>query len=609
MNSGISRPVITAVKNKFSNATGPVFCNLVFDEMSIKKKVETVNEIEYGYVDVGKGDAADNVIVCMLVCLNGNWKIPISYYFITSLTAQEKRNIVDEALRALHETGVKIVSLTFDGPKCNLSMCNLLGANLNIDQKMQNYFYHPITNEPIFIILDACHSLKSVRNSVAKGDKEMYDSQGNVISWFYLEKLISVQDNHAQLYLAHKMTDEHINWKDNIMNVRLAAQTFSKSVSDALHYLEYETNIADFKGASGTSKFCKMMNDAFDILNSRSRFSKDPSKVAIQSDILEAIEQKIEMIINYIKGLRYLNGERVVDSQRKTGFLGIILGLYSVVGIFKYYIRREIPHGYLLTYKLSQDHLEIFFSALRSKGGHNNNPTCRLFINIFKQLLLHADIKGSDNANSVLLDDTALLKIANEISCDDEHENHYVMLNDNEQNKMVLAPQNEFYVHDAVCYTAGFVCRKILKISKCFICPLVLTHQPESTDDNNNGTKDEYRSKLIDIKNRGGLIYPSEDVINICKITENIFKTFYVSRKGIFQKLVKLTAKNIPRSCLQIKHPYTKKVNESSHRFQLLVKIISLYLQMRINKYEKQKQRPKKRIRRLYTKYILFNHE
>jgi hypothetical protein len=32
------------------------------------------------------------------------------------------------------------------------------------------------------------------------------------------------------------------------------------------------------------------------------------------------------------------------------------------------------PFNYLLTYKYSQDHLELLFSCIRSRGGWNNNP-------------------------------------------------------------------------------------------------------------------------------------------------------------------------------------------------------------------------------------------
>uniref|UniRef100_A0AAV2LW01 Transposable element P transposase-like RNase H C-terminal domain-containing protein n=1 Tax=Knipowitschia caucasica TaxID=637954 RepID=A0AAV2LW01_KNICA len=43
---------------------------------------------------------------------------------------------------------------------------------------------------------------------------------------------------------------------------------------------------------------------------------------------------------------------------------------------------------YLLTYKLSQDHLELFFSSVRARGGFNNNPTTTQFTAAYKRLLV-----------------------------------------------------------------------------------------------------------------------------------------------------------------------------------------------------------------------------
>lgn len=41
--------------------------------------------------------------------------------------------------------------------------------------------------------------------------------------------------------------------------------------------------------------------------------------------------------------------------------------------------------NYFLTYKISQDHIEMFFSAIRSKGGYNNNPTAKQFEDAYKR--------------------------------------------------------------------------------------------------------------------------------------------------------------------------------------------------------------------------------
>lgn len=56
------------------------------------------------------------------------------------------------------------------------------------------------------------------------------------------------------------------------MNVRLAAQTLSQSVADALSYLR-QTN-EEFNDSEATSEFISLINNAFDILNSWNKFSK-----------------------------------------------------------------------------------------------------------------------------------------------------------------------------------------------------------------------------------------------------------------------------------------------------------------------------------------------
>lgn len=64
---------------------------------------------------------------------------------------------------------------------------------------------------------------------------------------------------------------------------------------------------------------------------------------------------------------------------------------------------------FLSTYKLSQDHLEIFFSAVRAKGGFNNNPTAIQFKSAFKRLLVHGELKNLNSGNCVPLTDVNIL--------------------------------------------------------------------------------------------------------------------------------------------------------------------------------------------------------
>ncbi|KAK2168874.1 hypothetical protein LSH36_13g00005, partial [Paralvinella palmiformis] len=61
----------------------------------------------------------------------------------------------------------------------------------------------------------------------------------------------------------------------------------------------------------------------------------------------------------------------------------------------------SLVQRFLLTYKLSQDHLELFFSAVRHFGDWNNNPSAMQFTSAFRSLFNHADvsIKCSVKAN------------------------------------------------------------------------------------------------------------------------------------------------------------------------------------------------------------------
>lgn len=56
---------------------------------------------------------------------------------------------------------------------------------------------------------------------------------------------------------------------------------------------------------------------------------------------------------------------------------------------------------YISTYKYSQDHLELFFSIIRSRLGYNNNTTARQFTKSYQQILCNKHIQALKSANCV----------------------------------------------------------------------------------------------------------------------------------------------------------------------------------------------------------------
>ena len=55
--------------------------------------------------------------------------------------------------------------------------------------------------------------------------------------------------------------------------------------------------------------------------------------------------------------------------------------------------------SFVLTYKLSQDHLELLFACIREKNGFDNNPDMRQFKSALGEILLRVSVVGSRYSN------------------------------------------------------------------------------------------------------------------------------------------------------------------------------------------------------------------
>ena len=247
-------------------------CSLVMDEIAIRQHVEWDGKKYHGYIDLGtqlNDDSlplAKEALTFMVVAINDSFKMPVGYFLIDGLGA----NITCEFLRKLHDAGITIASLTFDGCASNICMVRNLGCNLDI-KSFKPYFSHPVTNENVLIFLDPCHMLKLVRNTL--GDKKrLVDRDGNVVDWKFIENLNQLQQDE-NLHLANKRRPKHLLWTKNKMNVNLAAQLLSESVASSLEFCAQE-HMANFIGCEPTVKFIRIVNGLLDVFTSRNLKAK-----------------------------------------------------------------------------------------------------------------------------------------------------------------------------------------------------------------------------------------------------------------------------------------------------------------------------------------------
>jgi len=387
-------------------------CGVIMDEMSIRSGIHFNGQRLQGYISVGHkindSDAmieATEALVFLVVALNSYWKIPVGYFLIHGLTAEEKANLLKTILINMHDIGAIVKTLTFDGAASNISMARHLGADL---YSSTPWFSHPSTNEEICIFLDPAHMVKLIRNTL--GDHGvLYDANDNAIEWKYITELVKLQEDEG-VHLATKVRRRHINYKKEIMKVRLATQVFSNSVADALFYCKLK-KIANFEKCESTITFCKNINDIFDFLNTRNFLSKLQHKKPLYLEHHEDIKQFISSSIVYLNAIKDRNHSSILTSPRKTGFNGLIVCLRSLGRLFDNVVKTG-QLSFILSYKISQDHIEMLFSAIRSKGGFNNNPTASQFEAAYKRLLVRSELSISENANCSVLDNTNILHVS-----------------------------------------------------------------------------------------------------------------------------------------------------------------------------------------------------
>ena len=102
----------------------------------------------------------------------------------------------------------------------------------------------------------------------------------------------------------------------------------------------------------------------------------------------------------------------ILNSPNKTGFIGFIIAMQNFKTILNEYVTKNNYLQYILTYKFSQDHLEVLFSWIRAMGGFNNNPTSKQFASAYKKLLIHNEVRSSAEANCLVQDDTNILTVS-----------------------------------------------------------------------------------------------------------------------------------------------------------------------------------------------------
>jgi len=621
---GFTKQAFDALKARASDNLSKgkeTVCSIMFDEMAIKKHIEYSNGRMCGYVDIGTGrfddsnPVAKDALVFMAVSVNDGWKIPLGYFLIDGLTGEERANLVSKCFRRLHDTGVRAVSLTCDGPSCHFAMMRSLGANMDI-VGMDPSFPHPCDPSiRVHIVLDVCHMLKLLRNSFA--DIGVFKtSAGQTLSWQYIEELNKLQEKEG-LRLGNKLRSAHIDWRKQKMKVNLAAQVFSSSVADAIQYCNLNLKLPQFRGSEATVEFLRHIDSAFDVLNSRNPLAQG-TKAPMRKENADKMIKILKDAESFLLSLKDVTGKAMYLTPRKTGFVGFVASIKSISKLYAELVAsHNAPMTYMLTYKFSQDHIELFFAAVRSRGGFNNNPTASQFMAAYKRLLIRHNVKNG-MGNCILRDSTVVLNVTptaigspTAINLARKYDlivRDHPIESDHDYADIPNFETISEYKEAAVSYIAGFVVRMIKRRLQCMACENALTDKSGKVH------------KFVALKDRGGLHKASDSVVSVCLETEKSFQRLLKLNEGQLPQgfgVSSALASSVLSNCAGLHlfadlhcHQFDTTVDDN-HVHCLIKLASSCYTKIRLFHLGKEKTSsitgPK--VRKRMSKLILFNHQ
>lgn len=270
---------------------------------------------------------------------------------------------------------------------------------------------------------------------------------------------------------------------------------------------------------------------------------------------------------------------------------------------------------YICFYKLSQDHIELFFGTIRSHGGHNDNPTARQFRSAYRKLLINAKIKDGSLGNCIPLDEIDILNCSSATNTikdpvDIINESNAILYKDiisqpqthhiKDHDYIIVSDQNitmSNYIKEVVIYISGFICHILSSKIKCDICCNALF-----------GDKKDFMTSLINVRDKGGLSYPSDDVILIALQTEKFMKSYSSDTKPLNKMLI--VTKTLSYFCNN--HVFDSIYNHNSdngpfsnHIILLMKSIINSYFDIKTY-YSCRKLNETDSMRSWYNKMTLF---
>ena len=277
-----------------------------------------------------------------------------------------------------------------------------------------------------------------------------------------------------------RLTERHITLPAfSSMKVSLAAQVLSHSVAAGITTLCMISDKLDSE-AIHTAKFLEQFNKLFDVFNSRTMAGPNNFSRGITAES------------NHVSFLKEcLQWLETVTPLGKSGVLPCLEGwkmcINSLLQLWEF-LENSHSLKFLLTNRLNQDCLDNFFSVMRNRGGHRDNPNSVEFRTGYRAVAINSLFVKSQNTNCIEDIDSFLLKLGNFASSTlsppvplPDTNTALPLVSQDLAAVSNMPPNVTPREGNIIVYLAGYVGRKAVLKFKCKDCRALWKKQDESS--------------------------------------------------------------------------------------------------------------------------------
>lgn len=538
---GVNAHAISAIENNFRDETdaNKRYGMLIFDEVKLREEVAfNSNSLKVdGFVNFGdltpeenKNEVANHALVFMFVPLLFNWVQPVGVYASKNATPGDIIcKILIQIILQLERAGAKVIGFTADGSQSNKRVWKSLGIT-GKKESLKCSIPNPYDeNRKLWAFCDAVHVIKCIRNNFHQKNEVRYKGQTIQFNFYRRVYEEDSKPEYAGMRACPKLTSVHIDPSSfQKMNVRLAFQLFSGSMSKAIEFYRDILKVKGLEGSKATEEFTRDMNSLVDALN-----SSIPKNGLYNGSTSHMILMKWRDSLNMSVQANTFASQRTMESLRVTIESTLQVAEYLWANGFKY----------ALTSKFNQDPLERHFGILRSLSCDDHPSTIDfLHLHMLQCIYVPTKLALSSGGNCGYVSEAPLTSFVNQMRIlanetvqrnmevkkraesvvkgkliVEENPNNIA---DWENNVSELADNESSSRRECLVYNlAGYIVKQAFKITKCVECANSIRGDPN---------KNIPASALTYIKDYGTsaqrvyLTHPSIDLYEILLHVESV---------------------------------------------------------------------------------------